>query len=90
MSLGDHESSASTQKDAQKMPSGYKLDTLWLSEASQNEETRNTATSFLESPTDFSGMYTYQREPEEEIAKSWTYRSRESDATGGICFLPSD
>ena len=35
-------------------------------------------------------MYTYQREPEEESTRSWTYRSRESDGTGGICFLLSD
>ena len=34
-------------------------------------------------------MYTYQREPEEECARSWTYTSRESDETGGICFMPS-
>ena len=59
-------------------------------QASQNEETRNTATSFLTSPTDFSGMYTYQREPDEKSARSWTYRSRVSDGTGGICFRPSD
>ena len=35
-------------------------------------------------------MYTYPREPDEETTRSWTYRSRESDETGGICFLPSD
>ena len=35
-------------------------------------------------------MYTYPREPDEESTRSWTYRSRESDGTGGICFLPSD
>ena len=38
----------------------------------------------------FSGMYTYQREPHEESARSWTYRSRVSDGTGGICLWPSD
>ena len=32
----------------------------------------------------------HQREPEEESRRNWTYISRESDATGGICFLPSD
>ena len=53
----------------------------------KNEETRNNATSFLESLT---GTYTYPREPDEESTRSWTYRSRESDRTGGICFLPSD
>ena len=35
-------------------------------------------------------MYTYPRETDEESTRSWTYRSRESDGTGGICFLPSD
>ena len=35
-------------------------------------------------------MYTYQREPDEKSTRSWTYRSRESDGTGGISFLPSD
>ena len=35
-------------------------------------------------------MYTYQREPDQECARSWTYRSRESDGTRGICVLPSD
>ena len=57
---------------------------------SQNEETRINLTSFLEFPTIFSGMYTYPREPDEESTRSWTYRSRESDGTGGIFFLPSD
>ena len=64
--------------------------TTWLSQISQNEETRNTATSFLDFPTDFSRMYTYLREPDEESTRSWTYRSRQSDVTGGTCFLPSD
>ena len=35
-------------------------------------------------------MYTYQRDLDEESARSWTYRSRESDGTGGICCGPSD
>ena len=48
------------------------------------------ATSFLKSPNNFSGMYTYQCEPDEEIARSWTYRSRVSDGTGGIFCGPSD
>ena len=38
----------------------------------------------------FSGISTYKREPDEESARSRTYRSRESDGTGGICVLPSD
>ena len=57
---------------------------------SQNEETRNNPTSFLENPTDFSGMHTHPREPDEESTRSWTYRSRESDERSGICFSPSD
>ena len=35
-------------------------------------------------------MYTYKREPDEGSARSWAYRSRESDGTGRICILPSD
>ena len=35
-------------------------------------------------------MYTYRRETDDECARSWTCRSRESDKTGEICFLPSD
>ena len=35
-------------------------------------------------------MYTYPRELDEESTRSWTYRSPESDGTGGNCFLPSD
>ena len=35
-------------------------------------------------------MYAYPREPDEENIGSSTYISRESDGTGGICFLPSD
>ena len=34
-------------------------------------------------------MHTHQREPDEEYARSWTYRFRESIETGGISFLPS-
>ena len=70
--------------------SGIKVETPRLAQAPQNKETRNTATNFLESPTNFSGMYTYQREPDKESARSWTYRSRVSDGTGGVCFGPSD
>ena len=61
-----------------------------LAQAPQNEETRSTATSFLESPTNLSGMYTYQREPHEESATSWNYRSQASDGIGGTCFWLSD
>ena len=35
-------------------------------------------------------MQTYQREPDEESARSWTYSFRESDEAGGFWFLPSD
>ena len=35
-------------------------------------------------------MNTYQCEPDEESARSWTYRSRVSGGTGGICFWPPD
>ena len=66
------------------------METPRLAQAPQNEETRSTATNFLESPTNHSGMYTYQHEPDEESARSWTYRSRVSDGTGGICCGPSD
>ena len=45
---------------------GKKLETLWLSHASQNRETRYNANSFLESPSKFSGMFTYPRQPDEE------------------------
>ena len=68
---------------------GIKVENPRLTQLSQNEETRNVATSFLESPTNFSGMYTYQCEPHEESARSWTYRSWVSDGIGGICG-PSD
>ena len=66
------------------------METPRLAQAPQNEETRSTAENFLESPTNLSGMNTYQCEPDEESARSWTYRSRVSDGTGGICFWPSD
>ena len=66
------------------------METSWISQVSQKEETRNNATSFLEIPTDFCGMYTYPREPDEESTRSWIFGSRESDGTGRICFLPSD
>ena len=44
---------------------------------------------FLRVSYQFSGIYTYQREPDEECARSWTYRSRESDETSRNRFLPS-
>ena len=66
------------------------METPRLAQAPRNEETRSSATSFLEPPTKFSGMYTYQREPNEESARSLTYKYRVSDGTGGICFGPSD
>ena len=69
---------------------GIKVETPRLAKAPQKEETRSTAINFLESPTNPSGMFTYQREPDEESARSWTYRSRVSDRTGGICCGPSD
>ena len=69
---------------------GIKVDNPRLTQLSQNEETTNIATSFLESPTNFSGMYTYQCEPDEESARSWTYRSRVSDGIGEIFCGPSD
>ena len=62
------------------------METPRLAQAPQNDETRSTATSFLESPTNLSGMFTYQREPHEESARSWTYRSQVSDGTGRTCF----
>ena len=34
-------------------------------------------------------MHTYQREPDEESAGSWTYRFQRSSEPGGICYLPS-
>ena len=36
----------------------------------------------------FSGRYMYQRESDEESARSWTYRSRIPDGTSGSCFWP--
>ena len=69
---------------------GIKVENPQLTQLSQNEETRNIATSFLEFPTNLSGRYTYQCEPDEESARSWTYRSRVSDGTGGICCGPTD
>ena len=35
-------------------------------------------------------MYTYQRELDKGSVNSGTYRSQESDGTGGICCGPSD
>ena len=35
------------------------------------------------------GMQTYQREPNDKCARSWTYRFRRSIEAGEICFLPS-
>ena len=69
---------------------GIKVENPRHTQLSQNEETRNIPTSFLESPTNFSGTYTYQCEQDEESARSWTYRSRVSDEKGGICCGPSD
>ena len=91
LSSGDHESSATTQQGAQTMSDGYK-DGYFLTQPSFLNwgKTRKGATTFLVFPTDFSGMYTYQRELDEKRARSRTYRSRESDGTGGICVLPSD
>ena len=66
------------------------METPRTTQLSQNEETRNTATIFPESHINFTGMYMYQRELDEKSARSWTYRSRESDGTGGICCAPSD
>ena len=60
MSSEDHESSSTTQKDAQTTPNGYKGGYFMTQPKSQNEETGNNPTSFLEFPTSFSGMYTYQ------------------------------
>ena len=53
MSSRDHRSSATTQKDAQTMPNGYNSGNFMTQPMSQNEETRNNCTSFLENPTDF-------------------------------------
>ena len=69
---------------------GIKTDNTRLNQISQNEETRNTATIFKEIPSDFSGMYSDPREPDDASTRSWTYRSQESDGASGICFLPSD
>ena len=33
-------------------------------------------------------MHTYQRDPDEECPRSWTYRLRGSDGTDEICSLP--
>ena len=91
MSSRDHKSSKTTQKDAQTMPNGHKSGYFMTQPSFPKwRKTGNNATSLLELPTNFSGMYTYQREPDEESTRSWTHRSRESDGTGGICFLPSD
>ena len=59
----DHKSSATTQKDAQTTPNRYKGGYFMTQPKSQNEEARNIPTISLEFPTNFSGMYTYQREP---------------------------
>ena len=42
------------------MPNEYNSGNFMTQPKSQNEETRNNSTSFLEIPTDLSGMYTYQ------------------------------
>ena len=70
------------------MPHGHiEVENPRLTLLSQNEETRNIATSFIESPTNFSGMYTYQYEQVEESARSWTDRSRVSYGIGGIFYV---
>ena len=89
MNSRDQRSSAVTQKNAQTMPNEYKSGNFMTQPKSQNEETRNNSTSFLEIPTGFSGMHTYPREPDEKRTRNWTYRSRESYGTGEFCFLPS-
>ena len=66
MSSEDHEGCATTQKDAQTTPNGYKGGYIMTQPKSQNEETRSNPTSFLEIPPNFRGMYTYQREANEE------------------------
>ena len=67
-----------------------KVETPQITQLSQKEETRNTATSFPESPINITGMYTYERDLDEESARNWTYRSPEPDETGEICCGPSD
>ena len=42
------------------MPNGYNSGNFMTQPKSQNEETTNNSTSFLETPTDLSGMYTYR------------------------------
>ena len=54
------------------MPHAHKRGNPRPTQLSRNEETTKIATSFPESPTNFSGMYTYQGEPYEERARSWT------------------
>ena len=90
MSSRDHGSSAITQKDAQTMSKWFKSGYFMTQPKSQNEETRMNPPSFLEIPTDFSGMHTNPIEPDVGSTRNWTYRPREPDGTSGICFLPSD
>ena len=45
------------------------METPQITQLSQNEETRNPAASFPESPINFAGMYTYQRELDGESAE---------------------
>ena len=48
MSSENHESSATTQKDAKTTPNGYNGGYFMTQPKSQNEETRINPTSFLE------------------------------------------
>ena len=84
---GNNESTATTQK---RSVNGYTSGYFLIQHSFLKwGKTRNGATSFLKLPTDFSGTHAYQRELVEECARSWTDRSRESDGTGGLCFLQS-
>ena len=69
---------------------GIKVETSWLSQDPKMRKLGIIPQGSWNLLSKISGMYTYKREPDEESARSWTYRSRESDGTGGICILPSD
>ena len=90
MSSVDYESTATIQNEPRQCQMGRKMDTSWISQGPKMRKSRNIPTTPLEFPTDFSGKYTYQSEPDEESTRSWTLRSWKSNGTGGICFLPSD
>ena len=49
------------------MPHGHKSENAVNIPTVANEETRNIATIFPGIPANFSGMYTYQRELDEEV-----------------------